>query len=175
MDVNIGKYISPSETLFELIDLNDLHLTLKVFEKDLDKLAIGQHVIAFSNAQPDKKLKGKVILIGKDLADDGSIEVHCHFDKLDNSLTPGMYMNAEVEVHLAQVPALSEDAILYFEGKNYVFVSKGNNQFELLEVELGNKENNFIQILNYESIDNQDIVTRGAYALLMKMKNISDE
>lgn len=175
VNANIGKYVNSSDALFELIDIKNLYLNLKVFEKDLDKVFIGQSILAYNNAQPDKKFEGKVVLIGRDLADDGSIEVYCHFNRLDNSLIPGMYMNAEIEVHLANVAALPEDAVLYFEGRNYVFISKGNNQFELLEVELGNKENNFVQVLNHEAVGDQDIVTIGAYALLMKMKNITDE
>ncbi|MGN6566856.1 MAG: efflux RND transporter periplasmic adaptor subunit, partial [Flavipsychrobacter sp.] len=42
VDVNIGKYVSPTEVLFELVNPADIHLALKVFEKDLDKLFIGQ-------------------------------------------------------------------------------------------------------------------------------------
>src|SRR5690606_17995829 len=38
VNVNIGKYVSPSEVLFELIDPSDIHLNLKVYEKDVNKL-----------------------------------------------------------------------------------------------------------------------------------------
>jgi cobalt-zinc-cadmium efflux system membrane fusion protein len=34
VNVNIGKYISPTEIMFELVNPTDIHLALKIFEKD---------------------------------------------------------------------------------------------------------------------------------------------
>ena len=67
VNVNIGKYVSSTEVLFELINPLDIHLALKVFEKNLDKLFIGQKLIAYTNNQPDKKYPCEILLIGKDL------------------------------------------------------------------------------------------------------------
>lgn len=175
VNVNIGRYVDPADVLFELIDLDDLHLSIKVFEKDLDKIFIGQKILTFNNAQPDKVYEAEVILIGKDLGGDGSVEVHCHFEQADKSLVPGMYMNGEIEVHSAKVYALPEEAVLSYESKNFIFIAKGGNQFELKAVEIGNKENKFVEILNPEALIDQNVVVGGAYALLMKMKNVSDE
>src|SRR5690606_6561065 len=105
VNVNIGRYVDPADVLFELIDLDDLHLSIKVFEKDLDKIFIGQKILTFNNVQPDKVYEAEVILIGKDLEGDGSVGVHCHFEQADESLVPGMYMNGEIEVHSAKVYA----------------------------------------------------------------------
>jgi multidrug resistance efflux pump len=33
VNVNIGKYISPTEIMFELVNPTDIHLALKIFEK----------------------------------------------------------------------------------------------------------------------------------------------
>ncbi len=175
VNVNIGKYVDAADVLFELIDLNDLHLSIKVFEKDLDKIFIGQKILTFNNAQPDKIYESEVVLIGKDLDEDGSVEVHCHFEQADKRLFPGMYMNGEIEVHSAQVYSLPEEAVLLYEGKNFIFIAKGEGQFELRNIEIGNKENKFIEVLNPDELINQDIVVKGAYALLMKMKNVSDD
>lgn len=175
VNVNVGKYIDPADVMFELIDLKDLHLSIKVFEKDLDKIFIGQKILTFNNAQPDKKYESKVILIGKDIDADGSVEVHCHFEKVDESLFPGMYMNGEIEVQSASVYSLPEEAVLSYEGKNFIFFAKGENRFEMKAITTGNKENKFVEVLNSEELIGQNIVVKGAYALLMKMKNISDE
>ena len=40
INVNVGKFVNPSDVLFELIDPSEIHLNLKVFEKDLDKLYV---------------------------------------------------------------------------------------------------------------------------------------
>jgi len=86
VNVNIGKYVNPSDVLFELVNPDDIHLNLTVYEKDLDKIFIGQKLVAYNNHKPEIKFPCDVILIGKDLSEDRSVEVHCHFEKYDKTL-----------------------------------------------------------------------------------------
>lgn len=175
VNVNIGKYVNPADVLFEIVNPSDIHLALTIFEKDINKLFVGQKLIAYTNTSPEKKYPCKIILIGKDFSNDRSVEVHCHFENYDKSLVPGMYMNAEIEVKSDSVMALPSDAIVNYENKNYVFISKGNNQFEITEVKTGNSENGYTEVLVDEPLLKENFVTKGAYTLLMKMKNTSDE
>lgn len=173
VDVNIGKYVSPTDVLFELIDVSDIHLALKVFEKNLNKLYIGQKLIAYTNNDPEKKYPCEIILIGKDLSTDGNTDVHCHFEQYDKTLVPGTYMNAEIEVKNNQAFVLPEDAIVHFENKGYIYKATGNNQFEMTEVTVGESENGFTEIIlpGNSNLATGDFVTKGAYSLLMMMKN----
>jgi membrane fusion protein, heavy metal efflux system len=171
VNVNIGKYVTPADVMFELINPTDLHLNIKVFEKDIAKLSIGQKVIAFDNAHPDKKYNCEIILISKDITPEGTADVHCHFENYDKTVLPGMYMNAEVEVASNASNTLPEESIVTFEGKEFVFTEIKKQQFEIIEVTTGTKENGFVSITNNEALQNKTIVTKGAYILLMKMKN----
>jgi len=175
VNVNIGKYVNPADVLFELVNPEDIHLALDIFEKDLDKLFIGQKLVAFTNNQPDKKYPCTIILISKNLTKERSAEVHCHFEQYDKSLIPGMFMNADIEVKSSNVWTLPDDAIVQFENKKYVFVAKGSNQFEMAEVEMGDSENGFTEIIIDKKLYGGEFVLKGAYDLLMKMKNTSDE
>jgi membrane fusion protein, heavy metal efflux system len=177
VNVNIGKYVSPTEVLFELINPSDIHLALKVFEKDLDKLYIGQKLMAFTNNEPNKKHPCEILLIGKDLSIDGNTEVHCHFEDYDHALIPGTYMNAEIEVKKSRAFVLPNDAIVRFEGKQFIYKAIGKNQFEMLEVTIGETENGFTEIIQPEikNPENTSFVIKGAYSLLMTMKNKSEE
>lgn len=175
VNVNIGKYVSPTDVLFEIIDPSTIHLNLKVFEKDLNKLSIGQKLIAYSNSNEEKKYSGEISLISNDLSPERIAEVHCHFENPDKSLKPGMYMNAEIELMSHNTLAIAEEAIVNFEGKDYVFVKKSDKEFEMLQVETGVKENKFIEITNSEKFTNREIVIKGAYTLLMTLKNKSEE
>ena len=177
VNVNIGKYVNPSDILFELINPSDIHLNLQVFEKDLDKLSIGQKLLAFNNHQPDKKYPCEIILISQNLSEVRSADVHCHFDSYDKTLLPGMYMNAEVEIMSNKVSSINEDAIVSYEGKDYIFISNSKNKFELQEIKKGISENNFTQINSIDGIELIDasIVTKGSYKLLMQLKNRTEE
>lgn len=72
--------------------------------------------------------------------------------------------------------AIPEESVVSFEGYNYLFVkSNKKNTFEFREVEIGNTENGWTQVLNSEIFQNHEIVVKGSYALLMSIKNKSDE
>lgn len=169
VNVNIGKYLNPADVLFELIDPRDIHLNLNVYEKDLEKLSIGQKLIAYTNNQTDQKYPCKILLISRNLSAERSGEVHCHFDRYDEKLLPGMYMNAEIDVQNNFTQALPEESIVAFGEKNYVFIEKGNNIFEMREVEVGETENGFTHVIS--PLENKKIVLTGAYSLLMQLKN----
>ncbi|GGD61035.1 hemolysin D [Emticicia aquatilis] len=175
VNVNIGKYIAPTEVMFELVNTSDIHLALKIFEKDLDKLSIGQKVTAHTNTYPDKKYPCEILLIGKSLSEERNTDVHCHFEAYDKALIPGTYMNAEIAINNAKAYVLPEDAIVRFENKHYVFVKKSETQFEMVEVQIGNTEKGLTEIIKTENLNNQTFVVKGAYSLLMSLKNKSEE
>ncbi|WP_316838626.1 efflux RND transporter periplasmic adaptor subunit [Pedobacter gandavensis] len=173
VNVNIGKYVLPSDVIFELVNPDNIHLNLTVFEKDLAKIKIGQQVMAFSNAKPDKKHLTKVVLVSHALNEERSTAVHCDFDQYDQKLVPGMYMNAVVQVNNDKVDALPEDAFVNFENKDYVFVSNGKDNFKMTEVKKGGTEQGFTALLS--DLKGKNIVVKGAYSLLMKLKNTTEE
>ena len=173
--VNIGKFVNPSDVLFELIDPSSIHLNLKIFEKDLNKLAIGQKLIAYSNNDPTKKYAAEINLISKELSAERLAEVHCNFENANKNLVPGMYMNAEIQLKNDSKLAISEDAIVNFENSDYVFVQKSNYTFEMTPVKIGTLENGFIEVINAENFKGKQLVTKGAYTLLMTLKNKSEE
>ena len=176
VNVNIGKYVSPTDVLFELINPDDIHLNLKVFEKDITKLYIGQKLYAYSNSNPDEKHECKIILISQDISDnEHSAQVTCRFSQYDKKLLPGMYMNADIELKNAAQLSIQKEAVVTFEEKEYVFIKKGNNQYEMTEVILEITENNFVAITNSEVLKDKEIVIKGAYTLLMQLKNKADE
>ena len=175
VNVNIGKYVTPSDVLFELVNPSDIHLNLKIFEKDVAKLRIGQKLFCYTNAEPSKKHPCEIILISKDISPDHTADVHCHFLDYDKNLYPGMYMNAEIELKTNASNTLPENAIVNFEGKEYIFIAKNTQEFELSPVQTGIVENGNVEIKNATSFANKNIVIKNAYTLLMVLKNKEDE
>lgn len=175
VDVNIGKYVNPSDILFELVNPTDIHLNLTVFEKDLSKIFIGQKLVAYTNNQPSRKIPCEIILVNKDITHEGTAEVHCHFENYPPDLLPGMYMNAEVEIKANKAFTVPDDAIVLFGARNQVFVSEGPNKFIMVPVETGTKENGFTELVNAQNLTGKKIVVKGAYTLLMALKNKQEE
>ncbi len=175
VNVNIGKYVNPSDVLFELINPMDIHLALDIFEKDFDKLYLGQKLLAYSNSNPENKYACSIILISKSLSKDKSVTVHCHFEKYNKTLLPGMFMNAELEAKSKNATVLPENAVVRFENKQYVFIAKDKNIFELVEVKTGSNFNGFVEVEIESNLIDKNFVFIGAYTLLMKMKNVEND
>lgn len=177
VNVNIGKYTNPSDILFELVNPTDIHLAITIFEKDISKLLIGQKLIAYNNSNPEITHNCEIILLGKDLTQDHSVDVHCHFEKYDATLIPGMFMNAEIELLSKNAYSIPTDAIVTFENKQFLFVRKSNKNYEMIEIKIGNSENGFTEIIseNVKSLSGNVIVLKGAYSLLMKLKNMDED
>lgn len=172
VNVNIGKYVTPSDVIFELINPSDIHLNLTVFEKDLDRISIGQEVSAYTNAVPDKKYETEVILVSHNV-EGGRSEVHCHFEQYDKRLVPGMYMNAELQFKKQRAQLVPEDAVVSFENRDYVFLASSALKFAMTEVRTGEAADGKIAVVT--DLTGKKIVLKGAYSLLMKLKNTTEE
>ncbi|MGE9310276.1 efflux RND transporter periplasmic adaptor subunit [Niabella sp. CJ426] len=175
VNVNMGKYVNPADVLFELVNPNGVHLSLTVFEKDVNQLSIGQKLVAYSNTDPDKKYSCTIMLINRNLSGERAVEVHCHFDQYDQKLLPGMFMNAEIETTARQSNALPEEAVVRFDNKEYVFAAKEENNFEMLEVQTGTTESGYTAIISPADLAQKKLVVKGAYSLLMALKNVNEE
>jgi len=177
VNTNIGKYVTPADVLFDLVDPADIHLALSVFEKDIHQLSIGQKLVSFTNSEPEKKYPAKIILIGKDVSKERAVTIHCHFDKYEPYLIPGMYMNAAVETKAKTGYVIPVDGLVRFEGKHYIYEVIGDNGYEMREVlTLGIEDGNtLITLQDNSNLVGRTFVTNGAYTLLMKMKNMEEE
>jgi len=173
--VNIGKYLNPSDVLFEIISTDDIHLALTVFEKDIPLLRVAQEVFAFTNEQPQIRHRCRILLIGREIAENRSIEVHCHFDQEAVRLLPGTYMNAEVMVKNQQANVLPEEAILQYSNRKYVFVQTDSLHYSMREVQTGITENGYTVVSGAGITPADQVVIKGSYTLLMMLKNKQED
>jgi cobalt-zinc-cadmium efflux system membrane fusion protein len=147
-----------------------------VFEKDLNSLSVGQHVVAYSNGEPGKKFQAEIILISKNLDQDRMAEVHCHFEKYNPALVPGMYINGEVsgqQQKCADCAGRGRSTL----GKQVLRLSRTRAavQFEMTEVTPGVINQGKQQIEAKGMTGGTRLVVKNAYALLMKIKNTEKE
>jgi cobalt-zinc-cadmium efflux system membrane fusion protein len=97
-----------------------------------------------------------------------------------------MYLSAYVETGGALVTALPDEAIIDYNGKKYIFIadeeerrqgkaSDGSQNFTMLEIQTSNRELGFTEVKVPDSVSQTNVVVKGAYALLSKMKNSEEE
>ncbi|SFF36429.1 CusA/CzcA family heavy metal efflux RND transporter [Thermoflexibacter ruber] len=180
VNVNIGKYVSPAEVLFEIVNNEHLHAELNVFEKDVLDLKIGQKVLIMLGNETHEH-EGEIYLINHKINPDRTVSVHVHFDDKGEDIMPKTFLKGIIEIDKQKVWALPEQAFVLSEGKDYIFVYLGKNEgkdtFEMVEVKKGASEKGFAEIILPEQIDlkGKKIATKGSFHLLAKMKNIGEE
>jgi cobalt-zinc-cadmium efflux system membrane fusion protein len=175
VNVKIGQYVSPTDKLFDVVNTDDVHLALTVFEKDLNRISVGQRVFAYTNQNPEKKYAAKIILIGKDFQADRSVLIHCHFIDYDKNLIPRTYMNAEVETNSETGNTVPDDAVVSWQEKQYIFEEVKPKTYKMVEIKIGNSENGRTEVYNLDqTLKNKKFVTKGAYNLLMGLKNVEE-
>lgn len=180
VNINLGKYVNPTDVMFEIVDTDHLHVELSVFEQDIPKIKLGQLVRFTVSNNPGKEDLAKVYLINQKINEDRTVRVHCHLEKDDHALLPQNFVKAIVETGASLVNALPEQAIVGFEGKFYVFKKEpedaGKRRFEMIEVAKGISENGYTEVKLPAGTDvKAQFVVKGAYSLLSALKNSESE
>jgi membrane fusion protein, heavy metal efflux system len=183
VNVNLGKYVSPTDVLFEIVNSNKLFLELTLFEKDADKVKAGQKIHFFINNETEQH-EAVIFQTGKSINPDKTYKVYASVSGTCKNILPGMYVNALVEASYSKVTALPSEAIVSFDDKDYIFVFDKNKQengkpfteFRIVEVHKGVSDGDYTEIILPEgfNISTSKIVIKGAYNLLSAKKNAGE-
>ena len=181
-NVNIGDYVSPQDVLFELVDLNDIHLALNAFERDLEKLEIGQTVKFSLSDDNTFNRTAEIFLIGKATGSDRMTPVHCHIKQENQKgLLPGMYVKAWVESGTNKQNAIPSAALVQYEGKDYVILQTEETEngytFKLEQVKKGIEQEGYtaITFADGATVQNFKPVVKNAYSILSALRNSEEE
>ncbi|MCL3782036.1 efflux RND transporter periplasmic adaptor subunit [Prolixibacteraceae bacterium JC049] len=177
-----GEYVEASKALFSIVNTEKLTLNLKAFEKDVNAIAKGQEV-AFSLASNNQfEHQATVKLIGRSLSKDRTIDVICEITPTENdNWVPGMYVKAWLSKSESKEWAVSNDAIVKYQGSDFVIglksMVKNNYLFQLIPVRKKTTQGNWtgIQFPSKTDINNLRLVTKNAYAIIAAKINSEEE
>ncbi len=173
VNVNIGKYVNPADVLFELVDPDDIHAALTVFEKDIMQIKKGMKATVSLADRPGKKYEVDVILVTRNVDENRGGLVHCHFENANHELLPGMFLNGSFELDNKKTLAVPGSALVRYQSKPYLFIAKDSSRFEMIEVEIGVTNEQMVELKTKANLDwkTQRVVLKNAYSLLGKLKN----
>ena len=182
-NLSIGKYVSPTDVLFEIVGNDNLLLELSLFEKDANTISIGQFAHFTINNETHEH-KAKIYQVGKSINADKTYKVYATVQQPCNNVLPGMYVLAHIEKTDKQVTSVPADAVVSFDNKYYIFAfekdkeegGKPFTEYRFIEITKGDTNNGFTEILLPAGFDiqNTKIVTKGAYKLLSAKKNAGE-
>jgi cobalt-zinc-cadmium efflux system membrane fusion protein len=172
VNINPGQFVNPQDVLVEVLNRDDLHLELKVFEKDVAKVQVGQKILfKIQNANRDEELTARVFLVGKAFDDDArTVRVHAHLEPERRDLLPGQFVAARIQTAGARVRTLPEGALIQAGDLSYIFrrVSQdsGRTTFRRVRVRAGQPQHGDVAVTVFDPLpDTTQLVRKGAYFL----------
>ena len=173
VNINRGKYVAPTDILLELIDPNDIHAAITIFEKDITLFKEGiKGKVVLAN-EPNRTYPVSIMAVSRSLDEEKSGLLHCHFLNAPKNVAPGMFLTADFSLQNDEAIVVPIDAIQRFQGIDYVFIQKSNNEFEAKKVSVGVINKTSAAILNQEASEwiGKNVVIENAYSLLGKLMN----
>jgi membrane fusion protein, heavy metal efflux system len=183
VNVSIGKSVSGSDVLFEIVNSDKLFLELTLFEKDADKVSNGEKIRFFINNEAEQH-EAMINQTGKSINNDKTYKVYATVIGHCKNMLPGMYVNAVIQAKSSQVTAVPSEAIVSFEDKDYIFVIERNKveagkpftEYRMVQIQKGVTDEGFTEIVlpgkfNFKAAK---VVMKGAYNLLSAKKNAGE-
>lgn len=168
VNVSKGSFVSPSNSILEIIDNDHIHIELSVFEKDIMRVEKGQKIIFSIPEASTTNYEAEVYLVGTALDDNRTIKVHGHPKNESHNFLTGMFVNAEIMIDEKTSNALPLTALIETNGDYYVLVLdeeiNDNYYFNQLKVNVGRIHNGFIET-NLSKANNK-VLINGAYSLI---------
>lgn len=170
INVAKGMYLNPSDVAITITNTDDLHIELKIFEKDLPLVKVGQQINVRLQNDMDNVYKGVVHLVNKAInAQNRTVAIHGDLvnEEEVRLFAPGMYIEAEILTTSAEYPALPSEAVANIDNDFFVLVNENNTNFRRVLVKIGATDNGFTQILNAADFkENTEFLTNGAFNLI---------
>jgi len=191
INIKIGSNAEVGKPLLNIVDNSQLHVDLLVYEKDLQKVKPGQNIRFVLTNQDNTEINGKVFNVGKAFENETkSVAVHADISNKSQTLIPGMYVNALIDVGARNVQALPVDAVVKADGREFIFILEEGHEeeshdekegpthedgdvhkevgktfhFQRIEVKTGTSQLGFVQVSVLHKIEeNAKIVLKGAY------------
>jgi len=125
----IGSEVNSSSPITEIVNNSQLHLDLFVFEKDLPLLKDKQTIHFTLMNNPGKEYDAQMYSIGTAFANGSkAVPIHAEVKGDKRDLIEGMSITALVSIGEATVPAVPSDAIVNFQGQDYIFIETKNTK-----------------------------------------------
>lgn len=177
INLSMGKYAEPNALLFEIIDNRFLHLDLKVFEKDIHKIKIGQQ-ITFSDANDIAHTHPATIYaVNKAFEpNEQAVIVHAKINEMTETVLPGMYVEARVKINNANAIALPTEAIVNNGEDHFIFIETAKNTFKQIKIKIGATDMGYTEVKAIDEVaPDAKVVIKGAYYLLSELTKGSGE
>ena len=137
--INIGKSVTAGESLFEVVNQTGARLVLKVFEKDLNRIKIGQKVELENGTATITGLSNNFEAASR------TVDVYAQLNGM--RLLAGQYVNGKVVASPRQAETLPETAVVRTGETAHVFVKTPQGVYQPVAIKTGAAQNSFVEVI----------------------------
>lgn len=171
VNVSNGTFVSSASELIEIVNTNHIHLELSVYEKDILRIKKDQKILFKVPEASNKIYDAEVHLVGTSINKDRTIKIHGHiYEEEKTNFITGMFVEADIICDSKKEISLPKSAIIQSDDSYFTLVLKDkkddNYLFDKIKLNLGLEDENYVQIKNYEVLENKQILTKGVFMML---------
>jgi cobalt-zinc-cadmium efflux system membrane fusion protein len=172
----IGSYVEINKELFEIVNLGEMLLQLKVFESDIPLIREGQ-AVEFSLSNLSDKIYGATIEATSSIMERGSrvLEVRARLNENIPDAFPGMFAAAQIKVKDTEALSIPLSAVVdEGGGEKYIFLLDSHSDdsyiFKKQSITTGIESGEFVELISNGNLDeNTELVLSGVYYLKSEM------
>ncbi|PCH76938.1 MAG: efflux transporter periplasmic adaptor subunit [Flavobacteriaceae bacterium] len=125
VETNIGAYVAPLSKLFEVVNNDELHADFRVYEKDINKVKVGQQLFFTTSSVEGTEFEGKIHAISPVFEENPrALHIHADIQNSKKNLIPGMYIQGRIIAKSVLTNTVPNEAIVSENDKTYIFVLK---------------------------------------------------
>lgn len=168
-----GQFLPAAGKAVTLLSREHIHVELVLFEKDADRVHPGQKVEFISPDRPGEIMEAKIYVVGQSINEQRQINVHAHLvdEKQESKLTPGMFLQAKIQLDPQVSLAVPEESVLEVDQDRYILIQKSKTEkgyvLEKVKVIPGAKGKHYLAIQPEKVLDSTTVVlVKGGFNLL---------
>ncbi|MCL1473676.1 efflux RND transporter periplasmic adaptor subunit [Argonema antarcticum] len=148
-EVTLGQsFQDAGGKLMTIVNDSRVFATANIYEKDLNKVQIGQRVRVKIASLGDRNFEGKITRIGSLVnGETRVVPVQAELNNPDGELKPGLFAELEVITDRTAnaILAIPSSAVVDANGKKVVYVQNGN-AFQAVDVTLGQTSGDLVEV-----------------------------
>jgi RND family efflux transporter MFP subunit len=156
--ITVGQFLGGGSPVCEIVNNNTLKLNVKVSEREVYKIKIGQGVSVSLSVFPNKKFTGKITAIAEKADASMKFNVEITLNNSGSVLKSGLYAEAELPVKNSETIIIDKVAIVGSMENPEVFVNQNGKAVKRTLV-IGQSNNKKVEVLSGLSEGEQVIVS----------------
>jgi Cu(I)/Ag(I) efflux system membrane fusion protein len=167
-----GMRFLPGEVLYQIADLSSVWVQAEVAEQDIGLVKVGSVARVDIAAYPDRHFQGKVDFIYPTLdSATRTVQVRVELANPDGLLKPAMFANVQLAaLQSGKVLTVPVSAVIDSGKRQIVLVQLAEGHFEPRTVKLGNRSENYVEVL--EGVAEGEQVVTSALFLIDSESNL---